>query len=132
MERVLVDSSVWVDYFNGSEGRHVELLANALSQAEVCVCSPIIQEVLQGIRNDSDHLRTKRYILDLKILEADPLLVAIESAELYRFLRRKGVTIRKSNDCVIAWFAMRFGVKLLQCDRDFRTIAAHTMLELFE
>lgn len=131
MDRVIIDTSVWIDFLHGAPEIHVQKMSDCLSTSEVCTCSPIVQEVLQGIRSDADYQKAKKYILDLEMLNADSITVAIESADLYRFLRKKGVTIRKSNDCVIAWFAIMFGAKLLHNDKDFETIRRYTSLQIF-
>ncbi len=130
MDRVIVDTSVWIDFLNGYSGPHVEKMNSCLTAAQICTCFPVVHEVLQGIRNDNDYQKTKKYLLDLEILTADSITLAVESADLYRFLRKKGVTMRSSNDCVIAWFAIMFGVKLLHNDKDFDAIRRYTSLQV--
>lgn len=129
MDNVLIDTSAWIDYFGNRQNDLAIKVEHCVFNTEVCTCYPVVQEVLQGIRWDEQYQKTKTYLLDLKVLQADPILVAIESADLYRFLRKKGVTVRSSHDCTIAWFAINFKVKLLHNDKDFNTIANYTSLE---
>jgi predicted nucleic acid-binding protein len=130
MTKVLVDTSVWIDFFNDRDLPAVHSLANFLQNEWVCSCPPVIQEVLQGIRNEEQHILTKNHLLSLEIVGSDPVEAAIGASDLYRSLRKKGTTIRKSNDCLIAWYAIHHKVKLLQNDSDFVQIAEHTALQL--
>ena len=131
MIKILVDTSVWIDFFNDVDVATVHHLEDCLQNSLVCSCPPIIQEILQGIRNDVAYSLTKDHLLSLEVLTSDPVHAAIGAAEVYRGLRVKGVTIRKSYDCLIAWYAIHHNVKLLQNDSDFQHIAAHTSLQLF-
>jgi len=130
MTKILVDTSVWIDFFNDRDVTAVHSLADYLQSEWVCSCPPIIQEVLQGIRNEEEYVLTKDRLLSLEILVSDPVDAAIGAADLYRGLRKNGVTIRKSYDCLIAWYAIYHKVKLLQSDNDFLQIAAHSPLQL--
>ncbi len=93
-------------------------------------CPTVVQEVLQGIRDDAKYERVKRSLLAFTCLQSDPLAAAIEAADLYRMLRKKGVTIRKPNDCLIARYAIQAGVTLCHADDDFDRIAANSSLEV--
>lgn len=130
MDSILIDTSVWIDYFANRQSEQTQKVEESIFASEVCTCYPVLQEVLQGIRSDEQHAKTKTYLLDLKLFQEDPVLVSIESADLYRFLRKKGATIRSSHDCTIAWFAITFNAKLLHNDRDFETIARYTNLQV--
>ena len=130
MSKVLADTSVWVDFLNNRDLPHVQTLQYHLSNSIVCSCPPVVQEVLQGINKDIEYNNVKDAILTLEIFVADPLKAAVESAEIYRYLRKRGITIRKPNDCLIAWYAIQNQVKLFHVDSDFRLIANHTSLEL--
>jgi predicted nucleic acid-binding protein len=130
MSKILVDSSVWIDFLNNRDTPQVSLLENHLASSTVSSCPQIVQEVLQGLRSDADYLEAKEMLLSLEIFTAEPLYVAIDAAQLYRSLRKKGVTIRKSADCIIAWHAIRNNIKLLHNDSDFDLIAQHTELKL--
>jgi predicted nucleic acid-binding protein len=93
------------------------------------LCPIIIQEILQGIKADTEYNAIKESLLSFDILNVDALEAAIGAAELYRKLRKLGTTIRKSNDCLIAYYAIFFDVKLLHKDSDFEKIAKHSQLK---
>jgi predicted nucleic acid-binding protein len=113
MIKILVDTSVWIDFFNDRDLPAVYSLANFLQNEWVCSCPPVIQEVLQGVRNEEQHTLTKDHLLSLEIIVSDPVEEAIGASDLYRSLRRKRITIRKSIDCLIAWYAIHHNIKLL-------------------
>lgn len=127
---VLVDTSVWVDFLNGHSSREaLRLKQLLLADAQIIIIPVILQEILQGLKEPYyDDL--KQFLLDQELVEDEPFQLAIEAAEMYRSLRKRGVTIRKSNDCLIASFAIRNGCALLQKDRDFKKMAEHTSLIL--
>ena len=119
---ILVDSSVWVDYFNGVTGPHTNLLDRLLLKERILIGDIILTEVLQGFRSDTD-FRKARTLLDA--LEYCPMLgkeIALQSAQNYRKLRRAGVTVRKTIDVVIATFCIVNRHRLLHTDRDFDAI----------
>jgi serine protease Do len=91
----------------------------------VYICPVIIQEILQGIKDEEEYNLIKGYLFVLNILNDDGIEVAIGAAEIFRNLRQKGLTIRKSNDCIIAYYAIKYSLKILHCDRDFDTILNH-------
>jgi len=128
---VLVDTSVWIDFFAGRNDSHVMSLQEAIeSEEDLSLCGVILVEVLQGIRSDADFTKTKVYLGDLVFL---PMRHAtfVKAAELYRSLRKKGVTIRKPVDCMIASVAIEYNVQLLHNDRDFNHIAKNSTLRIF-
>lgn len=96
----------------------------------ICLSPTILQEILQGIKSDKQYERIYELLFGYTILISDPLKSAIEAAQLYRNLRKKGVTIRKSSDCLIAWYAISHNVMLLHNDKDFEVMATHTSLQL--
>ena len=127
---VLVDTTVWIDFFAGRNESHVMALQELIEREEdLCLCGVILAEVLQGIRFDADFIKTKEYLGDLIFL---PMRHAtfIQSAEIYRSLRKKGVTIRKPVDCMIASVAIEYNIHLLHNDRDFDYIAKHSKLSI--
>lgn len=122
-EPIIVDTSVWIDFFNGKETEQVKVFSSYLENNDpVYVCPVIIQEVLQGIRSEKEYTLIKNYIFALNVLNDDGIEVAIAAADIYRKLRQKGKTIRKSNDCNIAWYAIKYNLKILHADRDFDII----------
>lgn len=130
MSRIIADSSVWIDFLNDRNTWQVELFDTYLNNSDVCLCPPVVQEVLQGLRSNESYLETKELMFSLEIIISESLYLAVEAADLYRSLRKKGVTIRKPNDCIIAWYAINNKVKLLHNDSDFDLIAEHTELKV--
>jgi len=129
METILVDTSVWVNFFKDIDTDASKFLTNNLTNIIIATCPTIVQEILQGVATDADEQIVKLHFDTLTRLDEDIYLVAIEAAELYRNLRKKGITIRKPNDCLIAVYAIRNQIVLLNDDRDFKLIAAHSLLK---
>ncbi len=127
---ILVDSSVWIDYFNGVETPETDRL-DALLGSELLLTGDIVMaEVLQGFRHDSD-FRRARLALDQLVFR--PMLgreIALASARNYRRLRARGVTVRKTIAMSIATFCLENGHALLHSDRDFDAIAEHLGLKM--
>lgn len=128
---MVVDSTVWGDYFNGVENSHTERLDRALTEEEdVAVLPLIIAEVLQGFRTESGFAEARDLLVALPIL-SPPLEDYIEAARLFRRLRREGITIRGTIDCVIAQTCLEHDAELLSRDTDFDRIAERTDLKLW-
>ncbi len=126
---VLVDTTVWIDFFAGRDEPHVARLEELIQADEdLCLCGVILTEVLQGIRSDAAYRKTKDYLNDLLLM---PMRQAtfVRAAEIYRSLRKKGVTVRKPVDCMIAAVAIECDLRLLHNDRDFDQIAEHSKLK---
>ena len=122
---VLVDTSLWI-----ADSAHRGLLAQHVSPVEIATCLPVIQEVLQGVRDERAYAVTRTTMFALILLESPlPAELFEEAAQIYRTGRATGFTIRSSYDCVIAACAIRNGVPLLHSDRDFNTIARFTRLQ---
>ena len=122
---VLVDTTAWIDFFAGHEGGHVHVLRSYLEIGEdLCTCGVILTEVLQGIRHDRDHKRTKRLFGSLLFLPME-YATFVRAADIYRSLRRKGITVRKPVDCMIAAVAIEHDLPLLHNDRDFQHVEKH-------
>ncbi len=122
---VLVDTSVWVDFFNGHPSPEAEVLAVLIEdEVDIVTCGVVITEFFQGIRNRGSLESLEPFFRDMKCLtptEPDSYLAA---AALYRNLRRRGVSVRSTIDCLIARLAEEAGVVLLAKDRDMRHILA--------
>lgn len=120
---IIADTSVWINFFKGVESDEVNELVSFIENDEpLYLCPTIVQEVLQGISNDWQFKKIKEYLLAFPILNDDALEMAISAASLYRTLRKKGITIRKSNDCLIAQYAIKYSLSVLHQDRDFDLI----------
>ncbi len=130
MKKVLVDTSVWIDAFNGKKNQHTHALSQLIDDGAVVLCPPGIQEILQGIKNDSDFRQVKENLSGFEVLALDPVEAAYGAAALYRSIRRKGITIRKSNDCLIAFYAICCKAFLLHNDGDFDEIARFSLLDI--
>jgi predicted nucleic acid-binding protein len=122
---ILVDSSVWIDFFNGRESRETDLLALLLRRRILLTGDLILAEVLQGFRQERDVAAARRALLSLAYADIVGKEVALASAANYRLLRRHGVTARKTVDVIIATFCVRNGQVLLHADRDFEPMTEH-------
>jgi len=125
---ILVDSSVWIDYFLGRDTPQVEILDRSLGVRAVGVGDLVLTEVLQGFRDDKDY-RTARSIMDeLTVFDMLGKGLAIKSAENFRKLRKKGITIRKTADVIIATYCIEHDFPLLFSDKDFQPFVEHLKL----
>ncbi len=129
---ILVDTTVWIDWFKGNDTAHVLALERLIGEHEdLCVCGVILTEVLQGIRDDKDYAIVAARFQSFVYLPMGQITFT-KAAELYRTLRRKGVTIRNAVDCMIAAVAIEHDIPLLQNDRDFIPIVQHCRLKNFD
>jgi predicted nucleic acid-binding protein len=127
---VLVDTTVWIDFFRGRATPEVGTLERLLEQGEgICTCGVVLTEVLQGIRTDADYRKT-RARFDAFLFLPMNRRIFLKAADMYRSLRRRGVTIRKSVDCMIAAVSIEHGVALLHNDRDFDPMETHCGLKV--
>ena len=127
---ILVDTSVWIDFFRGTEASHVSRLeASIRADDTLAICGISLTEVLQGIPDELTYRRVRRRLWELVLLPLDERTF-VDAAALYRTLRAKGVTVRETNDCIIAASAMQHGCSLLHDDRDFAAIARHLPLDM--
>jgi len=132
MKTVLVDTSVWVNVFKGIETKASLYLKHYNNQILAATCPVIVQEVLQGIISDKDYNIISSKLSSIVMLPANGYEYAHAAASLYRELRKKGITIRKPNDCLIAIYAIKNNVDLLHDDKDFTNIAAFSNLKTFK
>ncbi len=127
---VLIDTTVWIDFFAAKSTPEVAELERLLDEREdICTCGVILTEVLQGIREDDDYKRTLSRFDSFLFLPMNRQTF-LRAAELFRSLRRKGITIRKPIDCMIASASMEHGIALLHNDRDFDPIETHCGLNV--
>lgn len=127
---LIVDSTVWVDYFNGVKNQQTDYLYQIADKTPILMGDLILVEVLQGFRNDAD-FETARRILGkfLQIEMVNPEL-AVQSARNYRLLRRKGITVRKTIDSLIATYCIENEHDLLHNDSDFDGYEKHLGLSV--
>jgi len=129
---ILVDSSVWVDYFNGRKTLQTDWLDSALGNTPVIMGDLILTEVLQGFQNPKDYLIARGLLLGLPFMPMVGRVIALQSAENYRSLRRKGVTVRKTIDILIGTFCIHYQIPLLHEDRDFEPMVQFLGLKTIE
>lgn len=123
--KVLVDSTVWIDFLKDAQTPQTRRLVELIEAREdLCVCGFVLTEVLQGIRDENQFVATKRQCENLIYLKDDRSTFEL-AATIYRNLRKQGVTIRNSVDCLIAAVVIQHNVALLENDRDFRFIDEH-------
>lgn len=122
---VIVDSSVWIDYFNNIDNSYTKCLDNLLSTASICITDIILMEVLRGFREDKHFAQALHLLSALVCFEIVDKQKAIRYTNYYRLLRKKGVTIRKSNDVMIAGFCIDNQIPLLFSDKDFIPFVSH-------
>ena len=116
---IMVDSSVWIDFFNGIETNEVNKLDEMLGLEEIATGDLIITEVLQGFREDKDYKVAKDVLTSLTVFELLGENLAIKSANNFRKLRKRGITVRKTADVIIATFCIENKIPLLFSDKDF-------------
>lgn len=116
---LFIDSTVWVDYFNGRITTQTDYLDNTLTSIPVLVGDLILAEVLQGFRQDSDFEQARRALGKFETVSMVTPDLAIQSARNYRTLRKKGITVRKTIDNLIATYCIENNHELLHNDSDF-------------
>lgn len=122
---IMVDSSVWIDYFTGAINKQTEILDNTLGQQHIAIGDLILTEVLQGFRHDKDYNTAKSLFEELTLFELLGKEMALKSAGNFRALRKKGITIRKTADVIIASFCIDRNIPLLFSDKDFKPFVKH-------
>ena len=136
MAKIVVDSSVWVNFFNrrpSSQSDEVKsILISSANKSPFIILPVIMQEVLQGIEDARLYTIVKENLFGLEFIDFDNYDLAVKSAELFRYLRKKGVTIRKPNDCLIAAICIENNFSILHNDKDFNNIAKHTSLKIYK
>jgi predicted nucleic acid-binding protein len=122
---ILVDSSVWIAYFNGEDTAEVQTLDRLLGSEPLSIGDLILTEVLQGFRSERDYKAASSLMTSLIVIEMCGRDIALDAAENYRILRGLGLTVRKTIDSIIATRCIRSGLTLLHNDRDFDPFARH-------
>ncbi|HEY5043795.1 MAG TPA: PIN domain-containing protein [Verrucomicrobiae bacterium] len=123
--RVLVDSTIWIDFFAARKTNQTDKLKQSVRDGhQICVCGCIWLEVLQGVRQEKEYLAIKQQFENLIYLDDDRSTFEL-GATIYRELRRAGVTIRNSIDCLIAATVVQHSVNFLENDRDYKFIDQH-------
>jgi len=130
---LIVDSSIWIDSFNSKIQTPEKKSLKELIQNDypIYLCPIIYQEVLQGIRDDKTFEQVKFILQQFEMIDIDLLYVTNYAINLYRHLRKSGITIRKSIDCLIASYAIITDMHLLHNDSDFTQIAKESELKIY-
>ena len=126
---ILVDSSVWIDYFNGTINPETDLLDLTLGVEPVAAGDLILTEVLQGFRSDSDYRTARSLMSALPTYQLLNPELAIAAADHYRHLRKLGITVRKTTDIIIGSYCIDRKLPLLFSDRDFDPMVQHLGLQ---
>ncbi len=116
---IFLDTTVLIDYFNGKNNWQVEVLDSMLGKELVVIGDYVLTEVLQGFRSEKEFQKAKTILLSFPCFDIGGKEIAIQSAKNYRFLRKKGITVRKTIDTMIATFCIQNKFTLLHNDRDF-------------
>lgn len=127
---ILVDSSVWIDYFRSADTPQVALLDSLLGRSPLAVGDLIAAEVLQGVRSDQEFNLVKQTLEAVDHVDLVGYDIAVKASQNYRTLRAMGITIRKTIDTLIATRCIENGLTLLHANRDFLPFAEHLGLEL--
>jgi predicted nucleic acid-binding protein len=129
--RVLVDTSAWIEFLNGTRSAHADAVEALLrGDDEPCTCGIVVSEVFQGLRKDATRGVIERSFRDMPFLEPADIDVYLRAAEVYQKLRERGVTIRSTVDCLIAAIAEESGCALLARDRDLDAVLASGIVKV--
>ncbi len=131
MDRVLVDSSVWITYFRNQKSAQTEFLDELLDEDLIQIGDLILMEVLQGFRTDKQVLIARDRLALIPVAMLGGERMAIAAAENYRFLRAKGITVRKTIDMLIGTYCIANNIALLHSDRDFDPLEKHLGLKVY-
>src|SRR5262249_54963132 len=126
----LVDSSVWIDYFRGIVSPQTDKLDDLLGREPLAIGDLVLTEVLQGLESDRQFDAVRGLLCSLTVVEIGGLDVAVAAAQNFRALRKRGLTVRKTIDTLIATRCIESALDLLHCDRDFEPFAKHLGLRV--
>jgi predicted nucleic acid-binding protein len=126
---IIVDSSVWVDYFNGKISKETDSLDAMLGNQEILIGDLILTEILQGFQEDRLFREAQSMLEGFPVVPMLGLALAIQSATNYRKLRKRGVTVRKTIDVMIGTYCIEKRIPLLYADRDFDPMVQHLGLQ---
>lgn len=116
---IVADTSTWIDYVNGVQASHTDILDQELLRNRVITGDIIITEFLQGFKKEKDFQQAKGIMESLEYYDFVGREVAYKAAENFRKLRERGITIRKTIDVIIATFCIENNFSLIHNDRDF-------------
>ncbi|HYX52682.1 MAG TPA: PIN domain nuclease [Candidatus Limnocylindrales bacterium] len=125
-----MDTTVWIDYLGGTANLHTSWINRELTLQRLGLTDLILCEVLQGIRDDAAFTQVHRDLLKFQVFSTGEVDLAVASAQNYRSLRKRGITVRKTIDCLIATFCLNSGHSLLHRDQDYDPFEAHLGLQV--
>lgn len=129
--KVLIDTSAWVDFLNGYESLEGMAVCELLKgEDEVCTCGVVVAEVFQGLRGNGAYNEIASLFSEMTFLQCSGISSYFKTAELYRTLRKRGVTVRSTIDCLITILAADNGCRILARDRDIAAIVSSGALKL--
>jgi len=126
---IFVDSSVWVDYFNGRNSAETDCLDKLLGKEPIGIGDLVLIEVLQGFKQDRDYNTARELLTSLAVFTLGGQEIAIKSADNFRLLRKRGITVRKTIDVLIATFCIERKLALLHSDKDFKPFHEYLKLD---
>jgi predicted nucleic acid-binding protein len=126
---ILVDSSVWISYLNGKSTKETEMLNQVIGVQSILMTDLIYTEILQGYPEDYVFNEVKSFLDEFPFAIVGGQELALKSAQNYRFLRKKGITIRKTIDSYIATYCIEKNIALLHSDKDFEPFVEHLGLK---
>jgi predicted nucleic acid-binding protein len=127
---IVVDSSVWIDYFTGKSTPGTDKLDSLLGEDLVAIGDLMLVEVLQGFRTGKDYRQARKLLLSLTVMNMLDTSIALKSAANFRTLRKKGITVRKTIDAIIATYCIENRLPLLHSDKDFQPFQKHLKLKI--
>jgi predicted nucleic acid-binding protein len=127
---VIVDTTVWIDYFGGTINAETQWLDAYVDTGLIGLTDLILCEYLQGVRLEKEVGHVLKRLSQFQMFSTGGSEIAVEAARNYRFLRRKGITVRATVDCLVASFCMKEGLALLHRDRDYGAFEQHLGLEV--
>ena len=126
---IVVDSSVWIDYFTGNDSPEADHLDSLLGQELIAIGDLVLAEVLQGFRADTNFREARDLLLSFHVVNMLDTTIALKSAANFRALRKMGLTVRKTVDSIIATYCIENRLPLLHSDKDFQPFHKHLNLE---
>ncbi len=127
---IVADTSVWIDYVKGLDALHTDILDKELTRSRIITGDIIITEFLQGFKNEKDYRQAKAIMDALEYHDFVGKEIAYKSAQNFRKLRKKGLTIRKTIDVIIATFCIENNYFLLHNDKDFDSMEQYLGLKV--
>ncbi len=127
---VIVDSTVWIDFLAARANPETLFVKKEFAGRKIGLADLILCEVLQGLRDEAPFERIRQLLTVLPVLDTGGAELAVASARNYRILRAKGITVRKTIDCLIATFCIEHRHSLLHNDRDYDPFEEHLGLRV--